>query len=348
MQKSERLHRSYSAKPPITKPPLTQTHSLPLPPRPRPSLPTRINGPIHENQSLTTSQSSGGPKLPPLPRGSSSGSFSGGSNGRVPRFSNNSNDFKQQESSTSSSKVQGIVLITIVFSSLIAFLFAITSDSCQDKYLKETPSGTDCSTTAGILYIICNILLCLLCFVIYFLHLIGQCDYIGLSRKRKIICEIVVICILCVLFVTAIYYVVVDTLAIYTNAYISSIVFAIIALCSSVCRIFILTREAHSVFFHSIAKNAETIDENANGDEGVELRKVTKCVSNAGSNVSANSAPITREPITSSSSSFRSSAPTVAFTKQSNSSFKNKTNGLVKQAHQEFDEDDDVFVDITI
>lgn len=89
------------------------------------------------------------------------------------------------ESTTSSSILHGIVLICIMVSSLISFALSLLSEVCDDHF------NVNCSTNSLYLYSLASMTSCLFCFVIYFLHLIGHCDYGSLCAKRKIIAEIV-------------------------------------------------------------------------------------------------------------------------------------------------------------
>lgn len=92
---------------------------------------------------------------------------------------------KSLESSTSSSILHGIVLICIMISSLISFVLSLISEVCDDHF------NVNCSTNSLLAYSLTSMLSCLFCFIIYFLHLIGQCDYVSWSAKRKIIAEII-------------------------------------------------------------------------------------------------------------------------------------------------------------
>lgn len=158
------------------------------------SLPSR-NYAITRHASLPTRTSAGsGPKLPPLPRGSVSSITGSGGQIIVPRFSVSDSEFKQQVSSTSSSPTQGVLMVILVLSSLAGFVCCVIEPVCKDEflYLNEIPSKSSCSAIVSILLPIACISMCLFSFVTHFLHLIGQCDYIGLSPLRKLVVEIVI------------------------------------------------------------------------------------------------------------------------------------------------------------
>lgn len=102
------------------------------------------------------------------------------------------------ESATSSSLIHGTILIAIMLSSLAAFVCSKLKDPCEDYFL--APSF-DCSLFFSLFFSIINILSCLYAFTVYFLHLVGQCDYLTWSARRKVSLEI--LCTFMVIFVLA-------------------------------------------------------------------------------------------------------------------------------------------------
>lgn len=138
--------------------------------------------------SITTF--SGGPRLPPLPRLSTSSRNSSDSNPNPNASQSPASRFgpppeslmRGLESSTSNSIFHGMVLILIMTTSLAAFIGSLMYDFC------EVP--VNCSRSVHVLFTITSILSCTFCFLVYFLHLVGQCDYITWSAKRKVTLEI--------------------------------------------------------------------------------------------------------------------------------------------------------------
>lgn len=143
--------------------------------KPKKSLVTRLqSNPITESENrlaTLTERDSFGPRT--LLNGSSTVSSSIEMSGLV--------------SATSSSLFHGIILLLIMLTSLAAFVASKLSDPCEDFYLTD---NLECSTLTSISFSVINILSCLYSFTIYFLHLIGQCDYITWSARRKVSAEI--------------------------------------------------------------------------------------------------------------------------------------------------------------
>lgn len=115
---------------------------------------------------------------------------------------------KSLESTTSSSLLHGIILICIMISSLISFVLSLLTDICEEAYI------INCSSNALVAYSLASMTSCLFCFVIYFLHLIGQCDYVSWSAKRKILAEITGTCFVLILVTSCVTCVMIFTPAI--------------------------------------------------------------------------------------------------------------------------------------
>lgn len=144
------------------------------------------------------------------------------------------------ESATSGSLIHGIILIAIMLSSLAAFVCSKLKDACEDYYLAP---NYDCSQFFSVFFSIINIFSCLYAFTIYFLHLIGQCDYLTLSARRnvtiEILCTFMVIFILIasdLLFLT-------QTMAIHIPITIIGSIFTFLAIFFYFVRTFLLIRE---------------------------------------------------------------------------------------------------------
>jgi len=100
------------------------------------------------------------------------------------------------ESSTSRSFVQGLILVSIMVASLIAFI-SCKVRPCSSTYIEDS-NYEDCLKYFHF-YSIMTISSCLVTFLIYFLHLIAQCDILCLRRKKYEF-EIITIVVICCLF----------------------------------------------------------------------------------------------------------------------------------------------------
>ena len=156
--------------------------------------------------SITMSTGSG-PRLPPLPRLSSSSRNSSDSiknNGNSMGTGSVTSRFgpppeslmRGLESSTSNSIFHGMVLIAIMTTSLVSFIGSLMYDFCDVPF--------NCSRSIHTFFTITSILSCTFCFLIYFLHLVGQCDYVTWSAKRKVMLEILVTMVMFFLVVSTI------------------------------------------------------------------------------------------------------------------------------------------------
>ena len=96
------------------------------------------------------------------------------------------------ETTTSRSFVHGLILIMIMVSSLIAF---ICSKVRRCSNYSDLSNYEECSKYFS-LYSWTTICSCIVTFFIYFLHLIGQCDVLCLTRKKYEF-EIMAIAIMC-------------------------------------------------------------------------------------------------------------------------------------------------------
>lgn len=84
------------------------------------------------------------------------------------------------ETNTSKSLVHGLILVTIMITSLIAF---ICSKVRRCSHQVDIYNFEDCSKYF-LFYSIMTIVSCLITFTIYFLHLIAQCDILCLTKRK--------------------------------------------------------------------------------------------------------------------------------------------------------------------
>ena len=89
---------------------------------------------------------------------------------------------KGLESTTSSSRFHGAVMILIMLFSLASFICSVIQNACEGVL--------PCSLALGISFTIVKITCCVTFFVVYFLHLVGQCDYLSWSARRKVSMEL--------------------------------------------------------------------------------------------------------------------------------------------------------------
>ncbi|KAI1285339.1 hypothetical protein HDE_11936 [Halotydeus destructor] len=285
-----------------------------------------------------------GPKLPPLPRGSSSGSTSGPSNPNTGvRFSITDAEAGHEESATSSSAYHGVILVIIMLSTFIAFLSSKINDPCNEtefKISKLASEGKVCSGLASALFSISNILLCVFCFVTYFLHLIGQCDYVLSTAWRRLVTEVAGIVAMMALVAWSLVYALATTALVETN--LVAVILCTVGLVFCLVRSSLLMAELFKLF-----RSKKLCHATGNGESLSDASKMValkSVVSKSASNASGQKSALTRTRTTSSSGSVKKQSTGVTFVKTSNSSNSKNKNQLF-----EFnDSDDDVFVDITI
>lgn len=147
------------------------------------SCPTRTR----RSESSIKSNGSIGPKLPP--------NFRNGSISGVASLASRDLEMNEIESSTSTSPFHGIILVSIMLSSLIAFVCLKVQRPCDG--LQE-----DCQMSVALFFSVITIISCLISFIIYFLHLIGQCDAQWIVNKKFTI-EIVFISAIVLLLITS-------------------------------------------------------------------------------------------------------------------------------------------------
>jgi hypothetical protein len=163
----------------------------------------QIINPLKSHRSESSNHSSGSvvPKLPPnFRQGSVSRTISISSNGLPSNVELNSD-----ESTTSSSLFHGIILVSIMLSSLIAFICSkIKRPNCDNDTNNMTIdiNANDCPMAVVLYFSVTTIISCLISFIIYFLHLIGQCDVSWLA-KRKFAIEIIIISTVTLLLIIA-------------------------------------------------------------------------------------------------------------------------------------------------
>ncbi|RWS01068.1 hypothetical protein B4U79_02708, partial [Dinothrombium tinctorium] len=189
------------------------------------------------------------PSIPRLPNKPTSQSLSSGNgffrtsvDGSVLANYTTANDVTIQglESATSSSPLHGVILIGIMLCSLAAFICSKLRDPCEDAFVISTKN---CSMAVALYFSVVNISSCLYSFIIYFLHLVGQCDYISWSAKRKVALEIVVTFIIMFILFTALVLLLHSTVAIYYPITLVGSAFSGLAILCYGLRILLLLRE---------------------------------------------------------------------------------------------------------
>lgn len=155
----------------------------------------------HRSESLNHSSGSVVPKFAPNYRhGSVSRTISISSNVLPSDVEHNSD-----ESTTSSSLFHGIILVSIMLSSLVAFICSkIKRPNCDNDTNNMTVDNNtdDCPMAVVLYFSVITIISCLISFITYFLHLIGQCDVSWLA-KRKFAIEIIIISAVTLLLIIA-------------------------------------------------------------------------------------------------------------------------------------------------
>ncbi|KAJ6221308.1 hypothetical protein RDWZM_007120 [Blomia tropicalis] len=93
-------------------------------------------------------------------------------------------DDDEIETTTSRSFIHGFILVSVMISSLIAFICSkVRRCSSTTFSLIDVNTIEDCSKYFHF-YSTMTIISCLITFLIYFLHLIAQCDILCLTRKK--------------------------------------------------------------------------------------------------------------------------------------------------------------------
>ena len=149
------------------------------------------------------------------------------------------------ESATSSSLICGLILIVIMLLSLSAFVCSKIVDPCEDFFLTDL---MDCSNLASAYFSLVNIYSCLYSFLIYFLHLVGQCDYISWSARRKVTLEILLTLFLITLLLSSILFLIFRTAAPYQTVSLTAITFSAIAILFYALRVIMLLREVRMLW----------------------------------------------------------------------------------------------------
>lgn len=140
-------------------------------------------------------------------------------------------------SSTSHSVFHGCVLVLIMITSLISFICTKIKHPCEYSiYFK------DCALFSLLFYSIIMITSCLTAFVIYFLHLIGQCD-VSWWGKRKIVFEVVIIAIVIALISASIGLTLINTNVVEHVPGIIGLIAATVSLLSYVARFTLILHE---------------------------------------------------------------------------------------------------------
>ena len=224
------------------------------------------------SQSSIRSNSSFVPKLPP--------NFRNGSTGRPTITSLSSKDLELNaiESSTSSSVFHGIILVSIMLSSLIAFVCSKIKRPCDPS--SPHMYDPDCKMSVVLFFSVITIISCLISFIIYFLHLIGQCDAQWIVKK-KITIEIVVISAIVLLLITANTYMVMKTRILDNWVGITSILCSSLSIIGYAIRITKLCNESKGFAKREIIEQNECkIDETALTLMKEKLKNKLNCDSN--------------------------------------------------------------------
>ncbi|XP_054164857.1 uncharacterized protein LOC128962508 [Oppia nitens] len=114
-------------------------------------------------------------------------------------------EMNAMESLTSSSLFHGFILISIMLSSLLAFVCSKMKRPCDpsdDMTFDLTANPHNCLMSVLLYYSVITIISCLVSFIIYFLHLIGQCDAQWIVNKRFSI-EVLIISLIVIMLFTA-------------------------------------------------------------------------------------------------------------------------------------------------
>ena len=143
------------------------------------------------------------------------------------------------ESVTSSSCLHGFILIAVILLSITAFVLSKFRDACEDYFYHRA----HCYQTSQWFFSSMLLIISLYAFIVYFLHLIGQCDYLNLMAKRKVFTEILVTCLIIFCLLLSSILLIVTTVAMYNYINTVSVVIALVVCILYKIRIYLLYRE---------------------------------------------------------------------------------------------------------
>lgn len=146
------------------------------------------------------------------------------------------------ESVTSSSYLHGFILIAIILLSITAFVLSKLQDACEDFFFNSANHST-CYPTSQWLFSSMLLFTSLFAFIVYFLHLIGQCDYLNLMAKRKVFTEILVTCLVIFCLLLSSLTLILTTVAIFNWINTVSLIIAFVVCVLYKVRIYLLFRE---------------------------------------------------------------------------------------------------------
>lgn len=144
------------------------------------------------------------------------------------------------ESVTSSSYLHGFILIAIILLSITAFVLSKLQDACEDFFFSN---HSTCYPTAQWFFSSMLLVTSLFAFIVYFLHLIGQCDYLNLMAKRKVFSEILVTCLVIFCLLLSSLTLILSTVAIFNWINTVSLIIAFVVCVLYKVRIYLLFRE---------------------------------------------------------------------------------------------------------
>lgn len=146
------------------------------------------------------------------------------------------------ESVTSSSYLHGFILIAIILLSITAFVLSKLQDACEDFFFNSANHST-CYPTSQFLFSSMLLFTSLFAFIVYFLHLVGQCDYLNLMAKRKVFTEILVTCLVIFCLLLSSLTLILTTVAIFNWINTVSLIIAFVVCVLYKVRIYLLFRE---------------------------------------------------------------------------------------------------------
>ena len=146
------------------------------------------------------------------------------------------------ESVTSSSYLHGFILIAIILLSITAFILSKLQDACEDFFFNAANHST-CYPTSQWFFSSMLLVTSLFAFIVYFLHLIGQCDYLNLMAKRKVFTEILITCLVIFCLLLSSLTLILTTVAIFNWINTVSLIIAFVVCVLYKIRIYLLFRE---------------------------------------------------------------------------------------------------------
>lgn len=141
-----------------------------------------------------------------------------------------------------------------MLSTLGAFICSVVQDACEEAYMVHK-----CNWILATSFPLINIAACITFFVMYFLHLVGQCDYISWSARRKVTMELMGTLFLLLAIVTVTILVYLSTPAWSQETTMYGIILSALSVLFIIFRIMLLAREIPMLLSKPVAQHQTSV-----------------------------------------------------------------------------------------